>query len=64
MINLTLIGNAVYMSMDIPDIVLAVRHPKRRSSVRLPAQGSKLLNYIQWTTAKFYAFATFMFVWT
>ncbi|KAF8745908.1 hypothetical protein AX14_004213 [Amanita brunnescens Koide BX004] len=49
LINLTLIGNAVYMSMDIPDTFLAF---------------SKLLNYIQWNTAKLYSFAIFMCVWT
>ncbi|KAJ7283555.1 longevity assurance proteins LAG1 LAC1 [Mycena rebaudengoi] len=49
MINLTLIGNAVYMSMDIPDMVLAC---------------SKLLNYIQWNRAKVASFATFVCVWT
>ncbi|KAF9464458.1 TLC domain-containing protein [Collybia nuda] len=47
--NLTLIGNAVFMSMDIPDTFLAF---------------SKLLNYIQWERAKVYSFVTFIFVWT
>ncbi|KAF9268067.1 longevity assurance proteins LAG1/LAC1, partial [Marasmius fiardii PR-910] len=49
LINLTLIGNAVYMSMDIPDAVFAF---------------SKILNYIQWTRAKFVSFAIFVCVWT
>ncbi|KAK2466282.1 hypothetical protein APHAL10511_001924 [Amanita phalloides] len=49
LINLTLIGNAVFMSMDIPDTFLAF---------------SKILNYIQWNRAKIYAFVLFMFVWT
>jgi len=49
LINLTLIGNAVFLSMDIPDTFLAL---------------SKLLNYIQRDTAKLYAFAFFMCVWT
>ncbi|KAF9268066.1 longevity assurance proteins LAG1/LAC1 [Marasmius fiardii PR-910] len=49
LINLTLIGNAVYMSMDIPDAFLAF---------------SKVLNYIQWTNAKVMAFVVFVFVWS
>jgi len=48
-VNLTLIGNAVYMSMDIPDAFLAF---------------SKILNYIQWNTAKVFAFVVFIVVWT
>ncbi|KAF8812532.1 longevity assurance proteins LAG1/LAC1 [Phlegmacium glaucopus] len=47
--NLTWIGNAVYMSMDIPDAFLAL---------------SKLFNYIQWDTAKVCSFAVFFGVWT
>ncbi|KII95096.1 hypothetical protein PLICRDRAFT_33926 [Plicaturopsis crispa FD-325 SS-3] len=49
LINLTLIGNAVYISMDIPDAFLAF---------------SKLLNYIQWERAKVFAFGVFVVVWT
>ncbi|KXN86439.1 Sphingosine N-acyltransferase lac1 [Leucoagaricus sp. SymC.cos] len=49
LINLTLIGNAVFMSMDIPDAFLAF---------------SKLLNYIQWERAKVYSFVSFIGVWT
>jgi acyl-CoA-dependent ceramide synthase len=49
LVNLTLIGNAVFMSMDIPDTFLAI---------------SKILNYIQWDTAKVYTFAFFFGVWT
>ncbi|KAF8621577.1 hypothetical protein AX15_007603 [Amanita polypyramis BW_CC] len=49
LINLTLIGNAVFMSMDIPDAFLAV---------------SKILNYIQWDVSKMYAYVIFIFVWT
>ncbi|KAG6857085.1 hypothetical protein H0H87_009646 [Tephrocybe sp. NHM501043] len=49
MINLTLIGNAVYMSMDIPDTFLAF---------------SKLLNYIQWDRAKVIAFLVFFAIWS
>ncbi|KAF9534230.1 TLC domain-containing protein [Crepidotus variabilis] len=48
-INLTLIGNAIYVSMDLPDAFLAF---------------SKLLNYIQWNTAKIYFFALFFVVWS
>ncbi|KAF9534226.1 TLC domain-containing protein [Crepidotus variabilis] len=47
--NCTLIGNAVFMSMDLPDAFLAF---------------SKLLNYIQWNNAKVYAFIVFFGVWT
>ncbi|KAF9446956.1 longevity assurance proteins LAG1/LAC1 [Macrolepiota fuliginosa MF-IS2] len=49
LVNLTFIGNAVFMSMDIPDMFLAA---------------SKILNYIQWDTAKMYAFVLFIGVWT
>ncbi|KAF6762311.1 longevity assurance proteins LAG1 LAC1 [Ephemerocybe angulata] len=49
LLNYTIIGSAVYMSMDIPDAFLAA---------------SKLLNYIQWNTAKIYAFVTFIVVWS
>ncbi|KAF8913992.1 TLC domain-containing protein [Gymnopilus junonius] len=49
LINLTYIGNAVYMSMDLPDAFFAF---------------SKLLNYIQWDTAKLYAYAIFFAIWT
>ncbi|KAK1236478.1 sphingosine N-acyltransferase lag1 [Marasmius sp. AFHP31] len=49
LVNLTLIGNAVYMSMDIPDAFLAF---------------SKVLNYIQWERAKAVSFVVFVGVWT
>ncbi|KAG6869277.1 hypothetical protein C0993_000030 [Termitomyces sp. T159_Od127] len=49
LMNLTLIGNAVYMSMDIPDAFLAF---------------SKILNYIQWNRAKVFAFVVFLVVWS
>jgi len=49
LVNLTLIGNAVYMSMDIPDVFLAF---------------SKLLNYIQYERAKAVSFVFFVGVWT
>ncbi|RXW22909.1 hypothetical protein EST38_g2959 [Candolleomyces aberdarensis] len=48
-LNMTIIGSAVYMSMDIPDAFFAA---------------SKLLNYIQWERAKMVAFGTFIGVWT
>ncbi|KAA1466434.1 longevity assurance proteins LAG1/LAC1 [Dentipellis sp. KUC8613] len=48
-INLTYIGNAVYMSMDIPDVFLAM---------------SKLANYIQWNRAKIFVFVFFLCIWT
>ncbi|KAJ7908263.1 longevity assurance proteins LAG1/LAC1 [Mycena leptocephala] len=49
LINLTLIGNAIYMSMDIPDMALAF---------------SKLLNYLQLERAKVVSFAVFVCLWT
>ncbi|KAL0572422.1 sphingosine N-acyltransferase lag1 [Marasmius crinis-equi] len=49
LMNLTLIGNAVYMSMDIPDAFFAF---------------AKLLNYIQWNNAKVVAFLVFVGVWS
>ncbi|KAH9951612.1 longevity assurance proteins LAG1 LAC1 [Amylocystis lapponica] len=48
-VNLTLIGNAVYLSMDVPDTFLAF---------------SKLLNYIQWERSKVATFAIFVVIWT
>ncbi|KAJ7934280.1 longevity assurance proteins LAG1 LAC1 [Mycena leptocephala] len=49
MTNLTLIGSAVYMNMDIPDMFLAL---------------SKLLNYIQWNTINNFVLAAFFVSWT
>ncbi|KAF6762310.1 longevity assurance proteins LAG1 LAC1 [Ephemerocybe angulata] len=49
LLNYTVIGAAVYMSMDIPDAFFAA---------------SKLLNYIQWNTAKIYSFVTFFCIWS
>ncbi|KAI9574728.1 longevity assurance proteins LAG1 LAC1 [Boletus coccyginus] len=49
LVNMTLIGNAVYMSMDIPDVFLAI---------------SKILNYLQLTRAKLVAFIIFLCMWT
>ncbi|KAJ6539437.1 TLC domain-containing protein [Mycena capillaripes] len=49
LINLTLIGNAIYMSMDIPDMALAF---------------SKLLNYLQLERAKVVSFGVFVVLWT
>ncbi|KAJ3976247.1 longevity assurance proteins LAG1 LAC1 [Lentinula raphanica] len=49
LINLTLIGNAVYMSMDIPDTFLAF---------------SKILNYLRAERAKIVSFVVFTFIWT
>ncbi|KAJ7358281.1 longevity assurance proteins LAG1/LAC1 [Mycena albidolilacea] len=47
--NLTFIGSAVYLSMDIPDMFLAL---------------SKLLNYIQWNKTNNFVLATFFGSWT
>ncbi|KII90806.1 hypothetical protein PLICRDRAFT_90560 [Plicaturopsis crispa FD-325 SS-3] len=49
LINITLIGNAIFLSMDIPDAFLAF---------------SKILNYIKWERAKVVSFAIFVVVWT
>ncbi|CDO71251.1 hypothetical protein BN946_scf184908.g8 [Trametes cinnabarina] len=49
LINLTYIGNAVYLSMDLPDTLLGL---------------SKLLNYIQWNRTKTAVFAVFIVVWS
>ncbi|KAH7921816.1 longevity assurance proteins LAG1/LAC1 [Leucogyrophana mollusca] len=49
LVNMTLIGNAVYMSMDIPDAFLAF---------------SKLLNYMRWGKSKVVSFSVFLCVWT
>ncbi|KAI0796696.1 TLC domain-containing protein [Abortiporus biennis] len=47
--NLTLIGNAVFLSMDLPDSFLAL---------------SKILNYLQYDNAKIWVFVFFMLIWT
>ncbi|KAM5540479.1 hypothetical protein V8D89_005937 [Ganoderma adspersum] len=49
LVNLTFIGNAVYLSMDLPDSVFAL---------------SKLLNYIQWNKAKTVTFTCFVCIWS
>ncbi|KAJ7158694.1 TLC domain-containing protein [Mycena filopes] len=49
MLNLTLIGNAVFLSMDIPDAFFAF---------------SKLLNYLQFGRAKVISLGIFTCVWT
>ncbi|KAI0832388.1 TLC domain-containing protein [Trametes gibbosa] len=49
LVNLTFIGNAVYLSMDLPDSLLGF---------------SKLLNYIQWERTKTAVFIVFLFVWS
>ncbi|KAF9557254.1 longevity-assurance protein 1 [Agrocybe pediades] len=46
--NHTYTGNAVFLSMDIPDAFLSF---------------SQLLNAMQWNTAKVYAFAIFYVIW-
>ncbi|KAH9999694.1 TLC domain-containing protein [Russula compacta] len=48
-INLTLIGNAVYTSMDIPDFFFAT---------------AKVLNYLRWERAQIVMFLIFIGVWT
>jgi len=49
LVNMTLIGNAVFLSMDFPDTVLAV---------------SKLLNYMQREIAKAITFCGLLVAWT
>jgi len=49
MVNMTLIGHAVFLSMDIPDAFFAA---------------SKLLNYMQWNRAKIVSFVIFISIWT
>ena len=65
LVNLTFIGNAVYLSMDLPDSVFAVCSElfadtqQRLTSLQL----SKLLNYIQWNKSKTVTFACFVCIW-
>jgi len=47
--NLTLVGNAVYASMDIPDFFIAT---------------AKMLNYLRWECAQNVMFIVFIGVWT
>ncbi|KAF9818300.1 hypothetical protein IEO21_02815 [Rhodonia placenta] len=49
LINLTLIGNAVYVSMDVPDVFLAL---------------SKIANYIQYDRLKVVLYIVFVCIWT
>ncbi|TBU32801.1 TLC domain-containing protein [Dichomitus squalens] len=49
LVNLTFIGNAVYLSMDLPDSLLAL---------------SKLANYVQWNRTKVATFVVFLCVWS
>ncbi|KZP07310.1 LAG1-domain-containing protein [Athelia psychrophila] len=49
LVNMTLIGNAVFLSMDLPDIFLA---------------SSKLLNYMRYDRAKSVSFAILVVSWT
>lgn len=46
---MTLIGNAVYTSMDIPDVFLAI---------------IKLINYLRWENTENIVFVVFIGVWT
>jgi acyl-CoA-dependent ceramide synthase len=48
-INLTLIGNAVYTSMDIPDFFLAI---------------TKVINYLNWEWSQNTTFIIFIGFWT
>ncbi|KAF8197776.1 TLC domain-containing protein [Mycena galopus ATCC 62051] len=49
MMNVTLLGNAVFVSMDIPDVLLAF---------------SKMLNYLRLERAKVVSFAVFVVGWS
>lgn len=66
--NLTLIGNAIYVSMDIPDVFLAVSRRTISFSDRLALtrirQFSKILNYLQFETGKTVSFGVFLVIWT
>lgn len=48
-INLTLIGNAVYTSMDIPDVFIAM---------------TKVINYLHWERSQNVIFVIFIAMWT
>jgi acyl-CoA-dependent ceramide synthase len=48
-INLTLIGNAVYTSMDIPDVFLSI---------------VKVFNYLRWERSLNVFYVIFLGVWT
>ncbi|KLO10177.1 longevity assurance proteins LAG1/LAC1 [Schizopora paradoxa] len=49
LVNLTLIGNAVFVSMDIPDVFFAL---------------SKLCNYLNLEKTKVFTFINFFFIWS
>jgi len=49
LVNMTLIGNGVFVSMDVPDVFLAL---------------SKICNYLNLETTKSFTFVTFFVIWT
>ena len=64
LVNLTLIGNAVYLSMDIPDSFLGVRVRAESARTSLTCwQMSKLLNYIHYDKTKTAVFTVFIGIW-
>lgn len=66
--NLTLIGNAVFVSMDIPDVFFAVSGKNWLCAAtwnpQLLAQLSKICNYLNWEKTKVFTFVNFFFIWT
>jgi very-long-chain ceramide synthase len=62
-----MIGNAVYLSMDIPDAMLAVcsiLYPYVSYLILNMFQFSKLLNYFQYERSKTVSFAIFVAGWS
>jgi very-long-chain ceramide synthase len=67
LINLTPIGNAVYLSMDVSDIFLAVCNITVYpcdTSHSLLLQFAKLCNYLKMEKVKAWVFGWFVCVWT
>lgn len=64
LVNMTLMGNAVFLSMDFPDTALAVSpYHFQRMMTDFP-KVSKLLNYMQREFAKTVTFAGLLVAWT
>lgn len=66
LVNLTLIGHAVYMSMDIPDCFLAVSQMLLHT-MNYQAhlwQFTKVFNYMKKEIPKVFAFVFLMGTWT
>lgn len=69
LINLTPIGNAVFITMDVSDVFLAVLHKECRLvktlnlTIATYFQFSKILNYIKYEKTTVVVFGSFVGIW-